>query len=234
MIEPEGPSRTLATQWAACGIAAAAARFMPVPLADDVIRERALRIAINRTLRAHGQSYSTALLEPLWGEGEGEGLVRRYTRHLAARVATYPVRKYRALFGAVRGVPNDVMNVLLLARTVDRRLAQGELRGPDPAALAEESRRVRVAYDAAMRHMDLQLLRSALADVLSQGKGLSVAAVHYARRGFARRDAEPSLEPDGEVGTGAQQVSQVLRRPEIVRLLERFDEKVDAALATSI
>jgi hypothetical protein len=235
MIEYDGPSRSLQTQWAACGIAAAAARFVPVPLADDVIRERALRIAISRTLRAHGQPYSTALIEPLWGDGEsvGEGMVRRYTKHLATRLATYPVRKYRALFGAVHGVPNDVMRVLLIARTVDRRLARGELADADPAVLADQARRIRAAYDAANRHMDLQLLRSALADVLSQGKGLTVAAVRYARRGFGRKGAEPTLEPDGEVGAGAQQVSQVLHRPEIVRLMERFDEKVDAALAGS-
>jgi len=196
-----------------------------------VIRERALRLALARTLRAHGRAYSTSLIEPLWADGPGEGLVRRYTKHLATRLATYPVRKYRAIFGAVHGVPNDVMRVLLIARTLDRRLAAGELGGEDPAGLAEQARRIRAAYDAANRHMDLQLLRSALADVLSQGKGLTVAAVQYARRGFARRDADPSLEPGGEVGEGVQQVSQVLRRPEIVRLMERFDEKVDAALA---
>jgi hypothetical protein len=233
MVEYDGPSRPLGTQWAACGIAAAAARFVPVPLADDIIRERALRIALSRTLRAHGQTYSTALIEPLWGDGEGESMVRRYTKHLATRLATYPVRKYRALFGAVHGVPNDVMRVLLIARTLDRRLAAGELQEADPAVLAEQARRIRAAYDAANRHMDLQLLRSALADVLSQGKGLTVAAVRYARRGFARKDAEPTLEPGGEVGAGAQQVTQVLRRPEIVRLMERFDEKVDAALAAT-
>ena len=33
MTEP-----ALLTQWALCGIAAAAARFVPVPLLDDVVR----------------------------------------------------------------------------------------------------------------------------------------------------------------------------------------------------
>lgn len=233
MIEYAGPSRTLGTQWAVCGIAAAAARFVPVPLADDLIRERALRIALSRTLRAHGQPYSTALLQPLWGEGDDVGFFKRYARELGTKLVLFPVRKYRAIFGAVHGVPNDVMRVLLLARTVDRRLAHGELLDADPAVLAEQARRIRAAYDEARRGMDLQLLRSALADVLSQGKGLTVAAVKYARRGFGRRGAEPSLEPGGEVGQGAQQVAEVLRRPEIVRLMERFDEKVDAALAAT-
>ena len=234
MIEYVGPSRTLGTQWAVCGIAAAAARFVPVPLVDDVIRERALRIAISRTLRAHDQPYSTALLQPLWGDGDEDGgFVRRYARELGTKLVLYPVRKYRALFGAVHGVPNDVMRVLLMARTVDRRLAGGELRDADPAVLAEQARRIRVAFDSAMRGMDLRMLRSALADVLSQGKGLTVAAVKYARRGFGRRGAEPTLEPGGAVGEGAEQVSAVLRRPEIILLLDRFDQKVDAALATS-
>ncbi len=42
----------LLSQWAVCGIAAAAARFVPVPLLDDVIRQRPLRSVV-RTLRAH-------------------------------------------------------------------------------------------------------------------------------------------------------------------------------------
>jgi hypothetical protein len=234
MTEPSQPSSLLVTQWAVCGIAAAAARFVPVPMLDDVVRAQAVRVAVSRTLRAHGRDYPAGLLEPLWDdpEGRGAGMGRRL-KSLSLRVLLFPVRKYAAVFGAVRGVPNDVMRVLLLARTVDRRLTGGELAGPDPDRLHEHARHVRAAVDEAIDGVDLRLLTAALADGLSQGRGLTAAAVAYARRWSTRPDSEPVLEPEGAVAEGAQRVTEVLRRPEIARLLEDFDAQVDATLAAT-
>jgi hypothetical protein len=233
MTRPSEPPALLVTQWAACGIVAAAARFVPVPMLDDVVRERAARVAVGRTLRAHGRDYPSELLEPLWGEqGRGTGM-RRRLKALSMRVLLFPVRKYAAIFGAVRGVPNDVMRVLLLARTVDRRLALGELTDPDPDRLADQARSIRHAVDEAIRDMDLRLLTAALADGLSQGRELSSAAVSAARRWLSRSDPEPSLQPDGAVDEGAQRVTEILRRPEITRLLDHFDARVNAALTAA-
>ena len=137
----------------------------------------------------------------------------------------FPIRKYVAVFGAVRGVPTDVMRVVLLARTVDRRLTKGELATPDP----DRAREIRTAVDAALEGMDLRLLTAALGDGLSQGRDLTAAGVRYARR-FGDRDADPDLDPAGPVGAGAQRVTEALERPEVVQLLARFDSQVDAAL----
>jgi len=230
MTDTAQPSRALVSQWAACGIAAAAARFVPVPLLDDVIRGRAVQVAVSRTLQTHGRDYPVARLEPLWAERAGRGF-GRYLRAAVLRVVLWPVRKYRAIFGAVRGVPQDVIHVLLLARTVDRRLARGELTDPDPRRLGAQARNIRRAFDEAMRGMDLRLLNAALADALSHGRGLTSAAVAYARRWFARPDTQPDLAPDGAVGAGTQRVADVLRRPEITRLLDQFDARVATALA---
>ena len=195
---------SLLSTWAVCGIAAAAARFLPVPLLDE-------------------------LLAPLWGEPDGRpsGL-RRRLRALPARVLLFPLRKYRALFGAVRGVPTDVMRVVLLARTVERRLEHGELRDRD--RLPDQSRALRRAVDEAIDGMDLRLLTAALADGLSQTRGLSASAVAFARR-RAQADPEVQVDPDGPIADGAQRVTEVLRRPEITSLLERFDREVDGRLS---
>jgi hypothetical protein len=222
----------LLSQWAVCGIAAAAARFVPVPLVDDVVRQRAAQVAVVRTLRAHGRDLPSEQLEALWGapEGQRSGL-RRRLRSVPGRLLLFPLRKYRAVFGAVRGVPTDVMRVVLLARTVERRLDRGALHeGP---RLDDEARALRRAVDEAIGGMDLRLLTAALADVLSQTRGLSTAAVAYARRRFTRADPEAGLEADGPLADGAQKVSDVLRRPEIASLLDRFDSQVDARLAAS-
>jgi hypothetical protein len=219
MAEP-----VLVTQWAVCGIAAAAARFVPVPLLDDVIRARAVRVAVNRTLRAHGVDYPAGKLDPLWDE-EDTGF-RGKLRSVGRRVLLFPVRKYAAIFGAVRGVPTDVLRVVLIARTVDRRLSKGELTRPDET----RARQIRQAVDTAMKNGDFRLLTAALADGLSQGRGLTRAAVAYARN-FAKPDTDPDLAPGGEVGAGAERVTEALEQPEVARLLEKFDADVDAALS---
>lgn len=225
MTEP-----ALLSQWAVCGIAAAAARFVPVPLLDDVIRERAVRVAVVRTLRAHGRAWPSTPLEPLWGqvEGRGGGRLRRRLRSLPRRLLLFPVRKYTAVFGAVRGVPNDVMRVVLLARSLERLLERGELVTPE--ALPDRARTLRRAVDRAIDGMDLRLLTAGLADGLSQGRGLTTAAVEFARKRVGQDDPEATVDPDGALAEGAERVTEVLRRPEVAQLLQRFDAQVDAGL----
>jgi hypothetical protein len=114
---------------------------------------------------------------------------------------------------------------------VDRRLDRGDLPADAaPDRLAAQATDIRRAVDQAMDGMDLRMLTAALADGLSQGRGLSTAAVRYARRWFTKPGTEPDLLPGGEVSAGAQRVTEVLRRPEIAQLLDRFDAQVDAAL----
>ena len=220
----------LQTQWAVCGIAAAAARFLPVPLLDDVVRRRAAQIAVVRTLRVHGRDHPSELVRALWDEPDGtrRGL-RGRLRGVPKRLLLFPVRKYTAVFGAVRGVPNDVARVVLLARTVDRRLALGELSSPD--RVPDEARALRRAVDEAIEGMDLQLLTAALADGLSRSRGLTTAAVAFVRRRLRTDDPDAAVPTDGALADGAAHVTEVLRRPEIASLLHRFDAEVDERLA---
>ena len=242
------PGRQLVGEWAVCAIASAAARFIPVPLLDDAVKYRAIRIAVLRTLRAHGRSYPADAVEPLYAgvDAASAGLVRRAFRYLATvprRVALFPIRKYVALFGSVRGVPTDVMTVLLLSRTVHRCLADGRLAGPDADQLRAEAVQIRSAFDKALDGMDLKLFSGALADGLSQGRGLTSAAVGYARKTFGRRDdgegpdshhgdghSAAELAPGGAVGEGAERVREVLHRPEIAHQMADFDARFDASL----
>ena len=147
------------------------------------------------------------------------------------KLLLFPIRKYVAIFGSVRGVPNDVMRVVLLGRTVHRAIECGRLDG-DGAPLHEDAVAVRAAYDDAIRNQDLRLLRGALADGLSQGRGLTRAAVGYARAQFAGGGHKPGLQPGGEVQRSAVHVESVLRRPDVVEELEQFDARVDARLAS--
>ena len=220
----------LQTSWAVCGIAAAAARFLPVPLLDDVVRRRAAQIAVVRTLRAHGREHPSELVEPLWEDPEGRrrGLRGRLSG-VPKRLLLFPVRKYTALFGAVRGVPNDVARVVLLARAVDHRLELGGL--SSPARVPDEARALRRAVDEVIEGMDLQLLTAALADGLSRSRGLTTAAVAFVRRRLRKDEPAGDVPTDGPLADGAAHVTEVLRRPEIASLLDRYDAQVDERLS---
>ncbi len=226
MTEP-----SLLTQWAVCGIAAAAARFVPVPLLDDVVRRRAAQLAVVRTLRAHGRDHPAELYDALWDEPEGTSRgLRGRLRGVPRRLLLFPVRKYTAVFGAVRGVPNDVARVVLLARSVERRLTLGELSAPD--RVPDEARALRLAFDEAIEGMDLRLLTAALADGLSRSRGLTTDAVAFVRRRLGSDEVEAPVPADGALADGAAHVTEVLRRPEISSLLERFDAAVDERLSS--
>lgn len=225
------PSSGLVREWTACALVRAAARFVPVPYLDDAVSERATRLAVTRTLRAHGRRYPSRAVEPLYA-GDGGGFLRSLSS-IPRKVLLFPVRKYTKIAGAVTGVPNDITRVLLLGRATHRRLALGELAGDDRSALQHEAAQLRTAFDVVVDEMDLQLLRGAVADGLGEVKDLTGAVVEYARGRFgsSKGDDEAVPAPEGAVAEGAEKVEQALERPEIVRLLAEFDRRMDQQLA---
>ena len=219
-------------EWSLCGIAAAASRFIPVPLVDDAVKGRATQYAVHRTLKAHGRTFDEDAVEVLWDGTEGVGgQWLRAIKSVPRRILFFPVRKYVAIFGSVRGVPNDVMRIVLLGRTVNRAIVRNGwlANGTDTKALQGEAFRIRHAYEQVIEYQDLRLLRGALSDGLSQGRGLTRQAVTYARDAFAR-DKGSRLEPGGEVEKSAQDVAAALRRPEVVEELAEFDRRIDEKL----
>ncbi len=237
-VEAVEPPASLVGQAVVCGIAVAATRFVPVPLLDDAIHLRATQVAVVRTLHANHRTYPSKNVAALY-EGSDGGVFQeamKYLRSVPRRVILFPVRKYVRIFGAVRGVPNDVMKVVLLSRVIHRSLVQNRL--PEDAgkdALEDEAKEIRRAFDEALKGMDLRLVRAAIGDGLSQGRKLTPAAVKFARQTFGRPADEPvhdaELRPDGAVGEGAERVEEALDRPEIRVILEGFDEKFEQALA---
>lgn len=224
----EPPSR-LVRQWTACALVRAATRFLPVPLLDDAVAQRATRVAVSRTLRAHGRTYPATAVEPLYAAGRGG--VLGAVASLPRKVLLFPVRKYTKVAGAVTGVPTDVSRVLLLGRATHRRLALGALSGHGEE-LEREAAEVREAFDAVVDEMDLRLLRGAVGDGLGQVKDLTGAVVDYARDRFGRAEDDDDVpEPEGAVAEGTERVEQALREPAVVRLLAEFDRRMDQRLA---
>jgi GNAT superfamily N-acetyltransferase len=229
---PVGPEATGAPvrDWIVCALVAAAARFVPVPLLDDAVADRATVEAVRRTLRVHGRTYPVDRVSPLYqGQGWASRLLRSVAR-LPLRLALYPFRKIVRVVGAVRGVPADVTRVLALAHTTDRVLARGGLSSDDPQALRQEARVVRAAFDAVLREMDLRLLRGVLGDALTGVRGLSEAVIAHGRDRFDRDRRAGSLEAPGPMVETVARVQEALRRPEVRRQVAEFDARLDARL----
>ena len=245
------PAR-LQREWVLCAIAAAASRFIPVPLLDDVVKERATRTAIARTWQAHGRPPAPRVVATLTGDSTGliAGLARSAAL-LPVTLVLYPWRKAVRLVTSVHGVSGDLVGVLLLARSVDRCLASDWFTGSDPAVLEQQARLVRRAHDQAVSGVDLRVIEYAVGAGLRQVKGLSHQAELLARRSFGRsKTGPPAGEIDAtenigaigstegapvpaEVEAGVREVQAVLARPEIAALLATLDARFDAALSVS-
>ncbi|MCA9607300.1 MAG: hypothetical protein KC619_16960 [Myxococcales bacterium] len=213
-----------------CGLLASAARLVPIPFLDDLLRERALQLMVSRTLKAHGRTYGSAKVGPLYGDTRGcvEGCAI-FVVLLPVRLLLFPFRKILVWIMAVKNIARDLSEAVLLGRALDATLSRGRL--PEAAAegaLHEEALRVRRAFENALRGTDLTLLSSALRGALRSVSGLPRAAVAALRRLREKPDdADPteglSSEQKRAVDEGTSKVRSALETPEITAMLERFD-----------
>lgn len=230
MIPPEsnaGRSSGLEHHWVVAGIVSAAARFVPIPFVDDVIRTRCRLYVVQRTLAAHDRSELLDDLEPLYDDTRGGclGGCLSSAASVPLKLLMFPVRKLVALVTSVRRVPLEIMRVVLLGRTLDRHLRQGNL----DAATAGK---LRVAFDRAFARMDFRVVRAATSDALSSVRGWKQSAMDAARQLIGRADTSDVVETvDAPVETGAANVQQALDRPDVLELFAEFDRRVDETLA---
>lgn len=228
------PSGRLDREWALCALAAAASRFVPVPLLDDVIKERALRTAVVRTWQAHGKPDAPDVIDILCDESTGFwAQVRGSVVRLPITLLLYPVRKAVRLVRAAREVGRDLAEVLLLARAVDRCLAAGWFDTADGQELRRQALQVRRAHDLTVGSADLRVVEHGLRLALQQVGGLRATAYRFARRAFGRDAADPATRlgtagPDAD--RGAREVEAALRRPDVATVLADLDRRFDAAL----
>lgn len=239
------PSAQVQREWVLCAIAAAGARFLPVPLADDLVKDRATRTALSRTWRARGLEPAPDVVAVLSGDTTGAlTAIRRATARLPLTLALFPFRKTRLVLTAVQGVSGDLLQVLLLARSVDRCLASGWFDVDDDGERLRRAHLIRQAHDSAVHGADLQALRLAVGAALRQVHGLTRQARDFARRTFGAgfsstrsaelviAEAEPRPGAEEPLRTGADRVQEVLHQPDSVRILAELDARFDAALTT--
>jgi hypothetical protein len=222
-----------------CAILAAAARFIPVPLLDDVVRERIRQIWVSRTLKAHQRSYGSAQVAALWQDPSGcaAGCLSLWWK-LPLKLLLFPIRRLVAIFTALSGLSKDITEMVLFGRSVERVLVRGRLlSGSEPVALAADARNVRSAFDVAFTQTDKSVVVATLKDVLQGVRGLPRAALKTARSVFrASSEAAESAGNDSDrilVDQGADEVQRALESEAIQAVFQAFDARFDAALAAS-
>lgn len=222
-----------------CGLLASAARLVPIPFLDDLLHEKALHLMVSRTLKAHGRSYRSKLVAPLYGDPHGclHGCLM-FGLLLPVKIVIYPIRKIVAYVMAAKYLAKDLSEAVLLGRVLDELLGEGRLPdGAEPAALGAEADRIRRAFDNAVQGTDMKILRGVLATAVRSVAGLPRAALH-ALRGLRKKSAEDADPTAGlsesdraKVEEGADRVQSALSTPEMQAFLEAFDARFRSNLA---
>lgn len=218
-----------------CGLLASAARLVPIPFLDDILRERATQLLVSRTLKAHGRKYASMFVAPLYGDDKGclHGCLLTLVL-LPIKLILYPIRKVLTWILAAKHLATDVTDAVLLGRTLQRCLEAGRLAGDaDTPKLRAEAALIKQAFTNAAAGTDLGFMRGVLGAALKSVSGLPGAAWR-ALRSLRKKGDDPELGLEGsekqKVEAGASKVAAALDTEEMRAYLAKFDARFDENL----
>ena len=220
-------SSTLLHHWVVAGIVSASSRFIPIPFVDDVVKDQCRRYIVSQTLAAHETELTTKDLQPFYDSGSGclAGCMGTLIK-APLKLLLFPVRKIIAIVTSVRGVPLEVTRSVLMGRTLDRYLSQQKI-----VATPEYMAKMRKAFKASFKRMDLRIVRAGIADALTGIGGWKSGAMKSAKAVAGPKDAEEDgLDATEDVEAGANKVEEILQQPEMLRLFVAFDQRFDESL----
>jgi len=182
--------KSLRYHWVAGGLASALSRFIPVPVVDGIVDERAKRYCLDRTLKYHGRQFDASAVESLYKDS---GSVAGWVADKVKQLALYPVRKVGRIVTSSTGVPKDFARTYLLARAIDLCLAKDFLQDDASAkARDKEARNIRDAFDSAFDKLDDMLFKAIVGIVRQQFSEMKpeVSAI------FAKMVGKPTKKND--------------------------------------
>lgn len=205
------------------------ARYVPLPILDDYVRERLARVVVGKA--AEGQKVRLDAREIATLGASSEGCVGCLFAliWLPIRLILYPFRALLGLVLGVRWASKDLVEIFALGRTVDRLLSDGRypIDSPLEARIAY-ARDARAAFDLARRGLDTHTVQGVLSAALGPLGKVLVAAMRPLRR-FWHGDAnEPA--PAGAVDAPAGRLAAALSDPSVADLLAKIDVRFDEAL----
>lgn len=225
---------------------AAAAGFIPVPVADELLPQRILRHMVLFTLRAAQRTYPVRQVAPLFRSLGCLGLLLELLLYLPLKLLLYPIRKLWIVVRAVRGLSRRTAATYLLGHTIARVLEQGWLaEGESPEVLRRQSELLRRAFETTLDRVNPVVFSSSIAAVLTSLRGIGPQAWRAARTLLRREraaaaaetsDLDPVETTGGEAGKGSEVDAAVdgicreLQSPTVMRFLADFDREFDRVL----
>lgn len=206
------------------GLAASAARLVPVPFLDDFLREKAFHLMVSRALKEHGRTYGSGKVSPLYGDPHGcmHGCLT-WAILFPIKLLLFPFRKFLVWVMALKYIAQDASEAVLLGRMLERSFEAGRLAmGAEAGPLEAEALLLRQALDNASQGTDMRVIRAALRRGLSHLHGARKAAFRALRRVRASERGASAGADEGSSGLAA-----VLATPELRAFMEEFDARFD-------
>lgn len=193
-------------------------RFIPIPILDDLVRERIGREVVTRAAAAASTTLdaeeTAALGAQPWSCMGCLGMLFWFPFALIF----FPVR----LFLGVRFAGRDLVEIFALGRTLDRVLRDG--RYPltaSPEARRAFAREARTAFDRARMGLDLHAVQGLLSVALGPVRAIAPAAMRVLRKSW-HGDAPPST-----IDAPADRLAHALDDPRMKSLFETIDRRFD-------
>jgi hypothetical protein len=215
-----------------CALLFYAARHVPVPLLDDVLRAQIAAYMVKGSVKRAGLSVPSEQLAPLFEKDEHWAMgCLWWMFKLPFKILLFPIRKLANVLFAVRHIGKDFAEILLLGELVDRGLRGGEIRAEGVAsedAQIRRSRRLRRAFDRALKDTDTQLLWGIVGVAIGPVRGVVSAALRPLRA--LRRGSEDEAVASPEMDAKVSAVQKLLLQPEVKKFLADFDARLEVAL----
>jgi len=215
-----------------CALLFFAARHIPLPFADDLLRTQISKYLVRRSVEKAGIVVPTSRLMPLFSRDETwlMGCLTALLR-VPLKLILFPIRAVANVLFLVRHVGSDFTEIFLLGEVIDRGIDAQLIRGgeADDAAQLARSVKMRRAFDRALKETDTQLLWGMVSVAVGPLRGLFPAA-RRALRALRRGAEDEAVEKNPEIQTRVTAIERVLLQPEVKRFLVEFDQRYESAL----
>ena len=205
----------------------ALARYVPIPILDDVLRERIGRMVVARAATSRDVTLDPQEIVVLGASSEGCLGCLFVALWLPIRLLLTPIWALLGVLLGLRWASRDLIEMFALGRTIERLIDDGRYPASSPietrVAYARDARR---AFDRARRGLDTRAVQGLLSAALGPLRSILPAAMRSMRRLWHGETPTPS--PAVEAPTS--RLMAALEDPRMKELLEAIDRRFDDAL----